>query len=79
MTILSRTASFGRNFVMSTKSSLCRKYRFPKKRSFRGVMPKLLDCDLEVREFEFQSRYYVHFKTRIHGKGINTLTPPTTG
>ena len=28
-----------------------------------GVMVKELDCDLKVSEFEFQSRYYLHFKT----------------
>ena len=28
----------------------------------RGVMVKVLNCDLEVGEFEFQSLYYVHHK-----------------
>ena len=29
----------------------------------RGVVAKILDCDLEVSEFELQSCYYVHFQT----------------
>ena len=29
----------------------------------RGVMVKTMDCGIVVSEFEFQSRYYVHFRT----------------
>ena len=39
----------------------------------RGVMVKALDCGIVVREFKSQSRYYVHFRTNIPGKGINLL------
>ena len=28
-----------------------------------GVMVKATDCGIVVSEFEFQPRYYVHFKT----------------
>ena len=38
-------------------------------------MVKLLDCDLEVSEFEMQSHYYVLFKTNAIGKGMNSLIP----
>ena len=38
--------------------------------STAGVMAKVLDCSLEVSEFELQSRYYVHFRINTLGKGI---------
>ena len=38
-------------------------------------MAKMLNCDLEVNEFEIQSRYYVPSRTNIFGKGISTLFP----
>ena len=31
----------------------------------RGVMVKAMDCRIVVREFELQSRYYVHFRAKI--------------
>ena len=31
-------------------------------------MRKVLDYGLEVREFELQSRYYVHFRTNSFGE-----------
>ena len=40
----------------------------------RGVMVKVMDCGIVVGEFELQSRYYVHFRTNILGKGINSLS-----
>ena len=39
----------------------------------RGVMVKAMDCGIVVREFEFQSRYYVHFRANTLGKGMNPL------
>ena len=39
----------------------------------RGIVANVLDCGLEVNEFEFQSRYYVHFRTNNLGKGMNPL------
>ena len=33
-----------------------------------GVMAKVLDCRLEVSEFELQWRCYVHFRTNTLGK-----------
>ena len=30
-------------------------------------------CESVAREFELQSRYYVHFRTNTLGKGINPL------
>ena len=38
----------------------------------RDVMVNALDCGLVVSEFELQSRFDVHFRTNIRGKGINT-------
>ena len=35
----------------------------------RSVIAKVLDCSLEVSEFELQSRCYVHFRTL--GKGMD--------
>ena len=41
-------------------------------------MVNVLDCSLKVSEFEFQSRYYVHFRTNPLGKGMNSVIPPAT-
>ena len=38
-----------------------------------SVMAKVLDYKLEISEFELQSRFYVHFRINIFGKGINPL------
>ena len=38
-------------------------------------MVKLLDSNLEISEFEFESCYYVHFWTNSLGKGIKPLIP----
>ena len=37
----------------------------------RGVMVKVMVCEIAAREFELQSRYYVHFWTNTLGKGTN--------
>ena len=42
----------------------------------RCVMAKLVDCDLQVSEFEPQSRCYVYFRTNTLGKDINPLIYP---
>ena len=41
-----------------------------------GVMVNVLDCDLEVGEFELQLRFYVHFWTNTLGKDVNPLISP---
>ena len=38
-----------------------------------GVMAKVLDCSLIVREFELQLRYYVYFPTNTLEKGMKPL------
>ncbi len=43
----------------------------------RGVMVKAMVCEIVAREFELQSRYYVHFRTNTLGKGMNPLYPPS--
>ena len=35
----------------------------------------VMDCDIVIKEFEFQSRYYFHFWTNTFGKGMNPLIP----
>ena len=45
----------------------------------RGVMVKAMDCGIVVSEFVLQLRYYVHFRTNTHGKGMNPLILPTMG
>ena len=52
-----RSTSFSSSFNSSLKSV-----------SLRGVIAKILDCDLEISEFEFQLCYYVHFRI-----GMNPL------
>ena len=34
----------------------------------RGVMVKVMDCEIVVSEFKLQSRYYVHFRANTLGK-----------
>ena len=34
-------------------------------------MANMLDCDIVEREFELQSRYYVHFQTNTSRKYMN--------
>ena len=43
-----------------------------------GVV-NVLDCEIIVREFEFQSGYCVHFWISTRGKGINPLIPAAIG
>ena len=38
-------------------------------------MAKVLDCGLEVNEFELQSHFYVHVRINTLGKGMNPLIP----
>ena len=45
----------------------------------RGVMVKAMDCGIVVREFVFQSRYYVHFRANTLGKGMNPVILPAMG
>ena len=46
----------------------------------RGVMVKAMNCEIVVREFVLQSRYYVHFRANTLGKGMNPLIlPPAMG
>ena len=42
-------------------------------------MVKAMDCGFVVREFELQSRYYVHFRANTLGKGMNPLILPAMG
>ena len=44
-----------------------------------GVMVKAMECRIVVREFVLQSRYYVHFRENILGKGMNPLILPALG
>ena len=38
-----------------------------------GVMAKMLDSDFEVSKFQLHSHYYVHFRTNIVGKYMDTF------
>ena len=42
-----------------------------------GVVAKVLEYFIVISEFEFQSRYYVHFWSNILAKGKNPLTLPS--
>ena len=44
-----------------------------------GVMVKATGCRIVVREFELQSRYYIHFWPNTLGKGMNPLILPAMG
>ena len=41
--------------------------------SSRGVVAKVLDCNIVASEFELQSSYYVHLRTNTLGKDMNLL------
>ena len=45
----------------------------------RSVMVKAMVCKIVAREFEFESRYYVHFRTNTLGKGMNPFILPAMG
>ena len=40
-----------------------------------GVIANVMDCSLEVSEFEIQSCYYVHFRTNTLEKVMNLPYP----
>ena len=42
-------------------------------------MVKAIVCEIVAREFELQSRYYVHFRTNTHGKAMDHRYPPSYG
>ncbi len=42
-------------------------------------MVKAMDCGTVVSEFEFQSRYYVHFRTNTLDKRYEPPYPPSYG
>ena len=44
-----------------------------------GVMVRAMDCGILVREFELQSRYYIHFRANTLGKGMKPLILPAMG
>ena len=48
-------------------------------RRLRVVEANVLNRDILVSEFELQSCYYIHFRTNIHGKGMNLLFPLSYG
>ena len=43
------------------------------------LMVKAMDYEIVVREFELQSRYYVHFRTNTLGKGMYPILLPAMG
>ena len=49
-----------------------------------GVIPvpqmaNMLDCNIEINEFEPQLHYCIHFQINTFGKGMNLLIPPAMG
>ena len=44
-----------------------------------GVVGNVLDCDIVVREFELQSRYYIHNRVYTYGEDMNNFIPPVIG
>ena len=42
-------------------------------------MIKAMVCEIEAREFELQSGYYVHFRANTLGKGMNIHILPAMG
>ena len=67
----------GKTNIVVTKSK--RNFKSTVWVSPHGVMDKAIDCKIVVSEFELQSRYYVHFRTNILGKGKKTPYPAIYG
>ena len=44
-----------------------------------GVLAKVFDCNLELRKFEIQLFYHIHFLTNTLWKGMNPLIPLAMG
>ena len=44
-----------------------------------NAMAKVLNCGLEVSEFELQSLCYYHFRINPLGEGMNLLIPSAVG
>ena len=44
--------------------------------ALRGVMAKVMDCGLDMSEFEPRSRKYIHFRTNTPVKVSTPLSPP---
>ena len=40
-----------------------------------GLMANVLDCNILVSEFQLRLRYYVHFRIKTTGEGMNPLNP----
>ena len=40
---------------------------------FHGVVANIMDCDVVVSKFEFQSLYCIHFRTNTLGKDMDLL------
>ena len=45
-------------------------------RGSNGIIANVLNCDIEISEFEIQSFCYIHFRTNAHGKGWNLQISP---
>ena len=51
-------------------------YYPPPRGSHYGIVVKVLDYRIIVKETEFQLSYYIHFQIITHWKGASLLTPP---
>ena len=67
------------NFCGSIEKIIKKNKKENKRVNPHSVMAKVLDCDLGVSEFEFQSRYYVQFWTNTLGKCMKPLILPVMG
>ena len=75
-----------KGFQKQKKKTLKKKKTFKRKSKTEieggcplGVMVKAMDCGIVVREFVFQSPYYVHFRANTLGKGMNLSILPAMG
>ena len=65
-------------YFLLTKQTFCdRSPNFDGRReSLCGVVVNILDCNFVVSKFKLQSRYYIHFRTKTVGNGMNLLIFP---
>ena len=66
-------------YVRVSVPLICSAFFFVCRESTLGVINKVLDCDLEVSEFELKSYCYLLFRTDILGKDMKPLILPAVG
>ena len=60
-------------------SYFIRKYTTVRGESSKGAEANVLECDIVVTKFKFQSQFSVHFRANIFGNGMNPFIRQAMG